>query len=181
MLAEVNKWKPRLFRQKVLHAAEWGQATVLKLAFSSKNAHLLSTAAFGKNSTVPLGYAALGEAARHNRYPVVKLLIEKGLDLNAAHVKGTESCLHCNDNTTTYVEQDLYTNPLHDSVAWGNFRIIRLLLENGANPNARTCGWGQHRIEPSFGPPRTGVNAPAIDVLDTVKRTTVARLLLEQT
>ncbi len=148
------------------------------LAYSSKNAHLLRKGAFGRNSTIPLEHAALAEAARHNRYAVVRALIEKGLDLNAALAKGKESCKR-SDGHPTSEEQDFWTNPLHDSVALGNLRITRLLLENGANANARTCRWGKTALFNTVGPPRDGVIASPINVLDAVKRTTMIRLLLD--
>ena len=110
-------------------------------------------------------------AARHDRHAVVRVLIEKGVDLNAAYVKGRQLCTRSDGHITTSEEQDLYTNPLYDSVAWGHMRIARLLLDKGANINARTCGWGKTALFDAVGPPS--------DSLDAVKRIMMTRLLLD--
>ena len=149
------------------------------MVYSSKNSHLLGKAAFGSTAAVPLEYTALVKAIRHNRYTVVSLLIKKGVDLNAACLTGKASCTQNDDFASTSEEQSLYTNPLHDSVVWGSFRITKLLLDNGINVNARNYGWGRTALFAAVGPPIDEVNAPPIFVTNAVRRTMMTRLLLE--
>lgn len=149
------------------------------MVYSSRNSHLLSKAAFGSTAAVPLEYTALLKAVRHNRYAVVSILIKKGFDLNAACPTGKAPCIPGDDIAPTSEEQLLYTNPLHDSVVWGNFRITKLLLDNGMNVNARTCGWGRTALFAAVGPPPDEANAPPIYVTNAVGRTLMTRLLLE--
>lgn len=167
-----------MFRQKVVYAAEWGHAVFIELAYSSKNAHLLSKTTFRKGFTVPLEHVALAEAARYDRYAVVRVLIDRGLDLNAAYVKGKESCGRSDDHTTSD-EQITYVNPLHVSVAWGNTRTAQLLLENGADVNARRCGWGKTALFDAVELSGYGVNSSLRDLLAATKRIAMTRLLLD--
>lgn len=168
-----------MFRQKVVYAAEWGHAVFIELAYSSKNAHLLSKATFSKGFTVPLEHTALAEAARYDRYAVVRVLIGRGLDLNAAHVKEKESCRRSDDHTTTSDEQIIYVNPLHIGVAWGHTRTAQLLLENGADVNARRCGWGKTALFDAVELSGYEVNSSLRDLLAATKRIAMTRLLLD--
>lgn len=113
----------------------------------------------------------MAEAARHDRYTVVRALIDRGLDLNAAY---KESCMR--SDGTMSEEPDYYTNPLRESVAWGNYKTAQLLLKNGADANARTYEWGKTPLFDAVGSPRGGVNASPIDA---VKRIAITRLLLD--
>lgn len=133
ILSEVNKWKPRMFRQKVLYAVERGYAIFIELAYSSKNGSLLGKATSSNGLRVPLEHVALANVARYDRYAVVRVLIDKGLDLNAAYMKVKESFTRSDGHTTD-------GSPLYNSVAWGNPRTAQLILENGADVNARKSG-----------------------------------------
>ena len=159
-----------MFRQKVLHAAERGHATFLELAYSSKNASLLSKATFNKGFRIPLEHAALANAARYGRYAVVRVLIDKGLDLNAAYLKVKEPFTRSDGHTTD-------GSPLHNSVAWGNPRTAQLLLENGADVNARKFGCGKTALFDAVEP--CGVYSSPTDGLDVAKWTAMTRLLLD--
>jgi Ankyrin repeats (3 copies) len=71
----------------------------------------------------------LVRAAERNSLEAVALLIELGFDVNAVN----------------------RTAPLHEAAMRGNMRIIRLLLEHGADPNVRDvgykatpAGWAEH-------------------------------------
>jgi Ankyrin repeats (3 copies) len=71
----------------------------------------------------------LVRAARQDGYEAVTLLIELGFDVNARS----------------------RTAPLHEAAMRGNLRVIRLLLDHGADPNvhdtgydATPAGWAEH-------------------------------------
>ncbi len=161
-----------MFRQKVLHAAERGHAIFIELAYSSKNASLLGKATSSNGFRVPLEHAALANAARYDRYAVARALIDKGLDLNAAYMKVKESFTRSEGHM-------IDGSPLHNSVAWGNPRTAQLLLENGADVNARKSGCGKTALFDAVEPSGYGVNSPPTDVLDTAKWTAMTRLLLD--
>ena len=172
MLAQINKWTPRIFQERVLHSARWGQALVIKFAYSARHAHLLS-----EKVTVPLEHAALTEAARHDRYNIIKVLIEKDLDLNGNCATKIGSIRRSDRRTRE--EQALYTNPLHNCVLWGSVRSAQLLLDNGADVNARTCGWGRTALFDAVGSPENKTIAPSREVLDSDKKLAMVRLLLD--
>jgi uncharacterized protein len=65
------------------------------------------------------GFSALGFAAYFNRAEIVKILLEKGADPN----------IHSNNA--------FMVTPLHSGVAAKSFPITSILLQHGANPNAR--------------------------------------------
>ncbi|MDH5679942.1 MAG: ankyrin repeat domain-containing protein [Spirochaetota bacterium] len=68
------------------------------------------------------GETPLHSAAQRDDIRFVKLLLDKGLDVNSKVVKG----------------DDKGHTPLIYAVRNGNYHIVKLLLENGANINART-------------------------------------------
>jgi len=75
----------------------------------------------------------LVRAAEQDSYDAVALLIELGFDVNARP----------------------RTAPLHEAAMRGNLRVIRVLLEHGADPNLRDtgydatpAGWAEHHEQP---------------------------------
>jgi ankyrin repeat protein len=73
----------------------------------------------GPNAVAPDGFQPLGLAAFFGNSEAVRLLIEKGADVNTAS------------------QNEMHVTPLHSAVAHRHLQIARLLLEHDANVNAR--------------------------------------------
>jgi ankyrin repeat protein len=73
----------------------------------------------GPNAVAPDGFQPLGLAAFFGNSEAVRLLIEKGADVNTAS------------------QNEMRVTPLHSAVAHRHLQIARLLLEHDANVNAR--------------------------------------------
>jgi ankyrin repeat protein len=71
------------------------------------------------NTYSPDGFTPLGFASYFGRTDIVEFLIEKGADPNIP------------------AANPFRVAPIHSSVASNNFEITKLLLDNGANPNAK--------------------------------------------
>lgn len=162
----------------MLHAAEWGHAVFIELAYASKSAHLLSKAA-SSTLTPPLEYAALAKATRHDRCTVIRIFINRGLDLNANHLSIKQSYTRRDGYAITSEKRTFYTNALRDSVAYNHYRTAQLLLENGANANNRIYGLRKTPLFYAVGPFPDEFNAPPSDILDAPKRIAITRLLLD--
>ena len=74
----------------MLHTTERGYTIFIELIYSLKNASLLSKTTFNKDFKVSLKYIVLTNAARYDRYIIIKVLINKDLDLNATYIKVKE-------------------------------------------------------------------------------------------
>lgn len=131
-----------------LNCARREFALVVRLAYSSEHAPLLKT--IGENTisdgvtcndyvfadgadTVlnpstrsyrSLEFVALSVATKRNQHEIVRLLIEKGVDVNSAATGSTYETL-----------------PLYTSVHLGDLRTAQFLLANEADPNAYTSPW----------------------------------------
>lgn len=77
-------------------------------------------------ATDKYGFSIFHYAVWHNYYELVKLLIEKGADVNAVIAKATASAAYENMEGAT---------PLHIAAYLGNLKLVRLLLESGADLN----------------------------------------------
>jgi len=69
------------------------------------------------------GITALYRAVQNRKYPLAELLIKKGAEVNTAveRAPGAEGL-----------------TPLHLAAAYGDLRLVKLLLSKGANPSARS-------------------------------------------
>lgn len=81
--------------------------------------HLLSFDAEQVNAVSVDGFQPLGLAAFFGRTDAARVLVEKGAQVNLAS------------------HNPMRVMPLHSAVAGGHLEIARMLLEHGANPNAR--------------------------------------------
>jgi ankyrin repeat protein len=72
-------------------------------------------------------WTALHDAIRHDRLAVAKMLIDRKADVNA-HEKGTRD---------KGIGDELGNTPSHIAAYFRNAAAMRLLLENGADPDAR--------------------------------------------
>lgn len=109
---------PDLFTAKGKHgntllhyAIQSGRVDLLELLLSKGNCH---------NTTNDYGETALHVAVKKNKYDIARILLRH--DATDANV------MDCNGNS-----------PLHSAVSVDipNLKIVRLLLDNGANPNVR--------------------------------------------
>lgn len=72
------------------------------------------------------GFSIFHYVVLHNFYDLAKLYIEKGVDINVA-VAETPSCAYRFENM-------LGATPLHIASYLGNYKMVKLLLDAGANP-----------------------------------------------
>ncbi|MEN6426655.1 MAG: ankyrin repeat domain-containing protein [Phycisphaerales bacterium] len=114
------------------------------------------------NSRDREGYTALHHAARQAHQELVKLLIEKGAEVNVVAGAGGETPLHAavvcvyRDPVVKVGEKSVVrllaaagadlnaadadgATPLHRATSLGNARAVKHLLAAGANANARDC------------------------------------------
>lgn len=116
------------------------------------------------NATVPdTGetplHSALAKAGRPYYLYVVRLLVERGANVNARTIPGKETGAFMRDVRTRG------ETPLHRAAAYGDEAIVEFLLENGADREARDAhgdsplSWASHHLRPgailallSFGP-----------------------------
>jgi ankyrin repeat protein len=97
-----------------------------------ESARALLDAGAAVNQTSEYGWTPLLAAINNRNYGLARLLIERGADVNLAH-KGAWTPLYlATDNRN--IEGGDYPVPKPDV---DHLEIIRLLLERGANPNAR--------------------------------------------
>ena len=191
MLTSINKWIPTEFRRRFLDGATDDDVTLIRMAYISKNAHLLKynadnplfqqKSSAGTKSTrlrgfephplEPIEFEALIRAAENDRYMIVKILIENGVDVNY-----------------TPRERTIYdTSPLFESASMGSHRAAQVLIANGADVNARV---GSRAKTALFGAVYAfkqnraplGVSARVDDEIDRVqaeKSLLMTRLLLD--
>lgn len=91
-----------------------------------------------KGANANFSFKATGENALHyticktseieERTAIVKLLIDVGIDVNKKTIKGAVTLCFMRD---AFLKAE---TPLHRAAAYGNERIIKLLLDAGANP-----------------------------------------------
>lgn len=100
----------------------------------------------GTNET-PL-HSALSKAGRPYYFYTVKLLIEKGADVNAKTIPGTETGAFMRDVRTKG------ETPLHRAAAYADERTISYLIEKGANKEAKDANgdspltWASEHLRP---------------------------------
>lgn len=82
----------------------------------------------GEEAATPdkYGFSVLHYAVWHNYFELVKLLIEKGADVNTVTTETT---------ATTIYQNMVGATPLHIASYLGNLKLVRLLLESGADVN----------------------------------------------
>lgn len=91
---------------------------------------------------------ALAKAGRPYYYYVVKLLVEKGADVNARTIPGKETGAFMRDARTKG------ETPLHRAAAYADEKTIAFLLENGANKETRDANgdsplsWASAHLRP---------------------------------
>lgn len=115
-----------------------------------------------KTNEMPL-HNALAKAGRPYYFYVVKLLVEKGANINAKTLSGRETGAFMRDVRTKG------ETPLHRAAAYSDERTIRFLIENGADKEARDTNgdsplsWASAHLRPgsilsllSFGEHRIG-------------------------
>lgn len=115
-----------------------------------------------KTNETPL-HNALAKAGRPYYYYVVRLLVEKGADVNAKTLSGLETGAFMRDVRTKG------ETPLHRAAAYANANTISYLIENGADKEARDANgdsplsWASEHLRPgnilsllSFGKHRIG-------------------------
>jgi ankyrin repeat protein len=97
------------------------------------------------------GWTPLQLAARHGRIEVVRLLLEKGANVNARDAGGVTPLheaagpagpvavvrLLLEKEANVYAQDDDGKTPLDLAVVCGKPDVVRLLLETGANPEAK--------------------------------------------
>jgi len=83
-----------------------------------------------KTNETPL-HNALAKAGRPYYFYTVKLLVEKGADVNAKTIPGVETGAFMRDVRT------MGETPLHRAAAYADARTIQFLIENGADKEAR--------------------------------------------
>ena len=157
MEAEINKLQPEDFRKAFVNAARRGFTLFIQVSLQSKSAYLLKfggtsfdvvsvtpiIGVFDQTSTVfPLQTSFLREspnpeievlsmAASHNRFHVVKHLLESGIDVNGSPGPRQQRCLY---------------SPLFQSAARRNLETTKLLLDWGADINARVSNNGESAL-----------------------------------
>jgi hypothetical protein len=93
-------------------------------------------------------HSALSKAGRPHRLMVVRLLLERGADPNAATIPGRESGAFMRDVRTRG------ETPLHRAAAYADAPTIELLLAHGANKQARDAhgdsplSWASWHLRP---------------------------------
>lgn len=88
------------------------------------------------------GFTPLALACYFSQYPVSKLLVEKGADVNKVASNGSQ------------------IGPIHSAVAVNSVELVRLLLENGGDPNLKQNGG----VTPLHSAAHRG-NVPIIELL----------------
>jgi ankyrin repeat protein len=112
-----------------------GRLTALVLAAREgelESARALVNAGADVNQTTEYGWTPLLTAVNNRNYALAKLLIERGADVNLANKGGWTPLYLATDNRN--IEGGDYPVPKPDL---DHLEIIRLLLDRGANPNAR--------------------------------------------
>jgi uncharacterized protein len=104
-------------------------------------------ASIGKTNETPL-HNALSKAGRPYYFYVVKLLVEKGADVNAKTVPGLETGAFMRDVRTKG------ETPLHRAAAYADEKTISFLIENGADKTAKDANgnspltWASEHLRP---------------------------------
>jgi len=100
-----------------------------------------------KTNETPL-HNALTKAGRPYYFYVVKLLVEKGADINAKTIPGLETGAFMRDVRTKG------ETPLHRAAAYADEQTIDLLIKNGADKEAKDAhgdtplSWGSEHLRP---------------------------------
>ncbi len=100
-----------------------------------------------KTEETPL-HNALSKAGRPYYFYVVKLLVQKGADVNATTVPGVETGAFMRDVRTKG------ESPLHRAAAYADEKTIKFLLENGADKELRDSNgnsplsWASEHLRP---------------------------------
>ena len=100
-----------------------------------------------KTNETPL-HNALAKAGRPYYFYVVKLLVEKGADVNAKTIAGVETGAFMRDVRTKG------ETPLHRAAAYADERTIAYLIENGADKTAKDANgnsplsWASEHLRP---------------------------------
>ena len=100
-----------------------------------------------KTKETPL-HNALAKAGRPYYYYVVKLLVEKGANVNAKTDAGLETGAFMRDVRTKG------ETPLHRAAAYADERTIKFLIDNGADKNAKDANgdsplsWASEHLRP---------------------------------
>jgi hypothetical protein len=129
-------------------------------------------AANAETGETPL-HSALAKAGRPHFLYVLRLLLAQGADVNARTKPGVETGAFMRDVRTKG------ETPLHRAAAYADAAMIELLLEHGADREARDAhgdsplGWASQHLRPgsilallSFGDHRVGPNAARLIVSD---------------
>jgi uncharacterized protein len=102
-----------------------------------------------KTRETPL-HNALAKAGRPYYFFVVKLLIEKGADINASTIPGIETGAFMRDVRTKG------ETPLHRAAAYADEKTIRYLIDNGADKRAKDANgdspltWASEHLRPGI-------------------------------
>jgi ankyrin repeat protein len=123
------------------------------------------TVANRETGETPL-HNAIAKAGRPYFLHVIRLLVEHGADVNARTIPGKQTGAFMRDVRTRG------ETPLHRAAAYGDVEIIKYLLENGADPEARDAHgdspltWASEHLRPgnilsllSFGEHKIGENS----------------------
>lgn len=104
-------------------------------------------ACVNKTNETPL-HNALSKAGRPYYFYVVKLLVEKGADVNAKTIAGVESAAFMRDVKTKG------ETPLHRAAAYADEKTIAFLIEHGADKTAKDANgnsplsWASEHLRP---------------------------------
>jgi ankyrin repeat protein len=115
--------------------------------FLINNGADVNAPADNKTKETPL-HNALAKAGRPYYFYVVKLLVEKGADVNAKTIPGMETGAFMRDVRTKG------ETPLHRAAAYADEQTIRYLLENGADKEAKDMNgdspltWASEHLRP---------------------------------